>query len=71
MKDRLPEAARKAGVDVIAWQCDYAGPNVEIVDVTDALVLLFEPSERTLKTIVELRKRPTANLDEIEKHHDD
>ena len=43
--DRIPDVAREAGVDVIAWQCDYAAPGIEVVDVTDELVSLFDPSE--------------------------
>jgi len=70
MKDRFPEVARKTGVDVIAWQCDYAGPDVGVVDITKDLVLLFEPSEKTLKTVEELMKHAPLDLDYIEQHHD-
>ena len=68
--DKLPEAARAAGVDVIAWQCNWSGPGVEVVDVTDALVRLYEPSEQALKTIAELKKQAPLDLDEIEKGDD-
>ena len=70
VKDRLPEVARKAGIDIIAWQCDYAGSNAEVVDITRELVLLFEPSEKTLRTVEELKKHAPVDLDEIEQHHD-
>ena len=70
VKDKLPEAAHRAGVAAIVWQCDYAGDNVEIVDVTDELVRLFEPSERVLKIVKDLKGKPPLDLDVIEKHRD-
>ncbi len=70
VKDKLPEMARKAGIDVIARQCDYTLPNVEVVDITKELVLLFDPSEKTLKIVEELKKHAPVDLDVIEKHHE-
>ena len=69
--DRLPEAARAAGVDVIVFDCSWAGPEVEVVDVTHELVALFDPSERTLTTVEELLEHEPVDLDEIEGHQDD
>ena len=71
VNDRLPDIARQAGVDLITWQCNYTGPNVEIVDVTDELVKLFEPSDKTLRVVAELKKQPPLDLDTIEQHQDD
>ena len=59
---QLPDVARDADVALIARACDYTAPGVQIVDVTDALVQLFRPSEKTLRTIAELRK-PTVYVD--------
>ncbi|MEI6632651.1 MAG: hypothetical protein WCP22_02400 [Chlamydiota bacterium] len=70
VRDKLPEIARKARVDAIAWQCDYAGQNVEVVDITRELVLLFDPSEKTLKAVEEVKKHAPLDLDEIEQHHE-
>ena len=70
VKDQLPEVARKAGVNVIAWGCDYAAPNVEQVDVTDELVKLFDPSEKTLKIVAQIKNHKPADLDEIEHNHE-
>ena len=70
VKDKFPEVARKTDVDVIVRQCDYVGPNVEDVDITKELVLLFEPSEKTLRTVEGLKKHAPVDLDEIEQHHD-
>ena len=71
VKDRLPEVAEKAGVDVIAFECNYCGPGVEEVDITMELVMLFNPSKRALGWIEDLKKVEPLDLDEIEKHHDD
>ena len=54
--DDLPGVAEKAGVDVIVskWRIAYMREDIELVDVTDLLVQLFEPDERVLKTVKEL-----------------
>jgi hypothetical protein len=58
IEHQLPAIAREAGVDVIVskWQITWQAPGVETVDVTDLMVKPFKPSERTLKTIAELRR---------------
>ena len=55
--DDLPGVAEKAGVDVIVskWRIAYMRDDVEFVDVTDLLVQLFEPDERVLKTVKEMK----------------
>lgn len=68
---RLPEAARKAGVEAIVFECNWSSPGLEVVDVTDALVALYAPSERTLAMIADLKKHPPLDLGELEKHQDD
>jgi hypothetical protein len=68
--DRLPDVARETGVDVIAFECNYRGPHVEEVDVTRELVMLFDPSGKTLETVAEMAKVEPVDLDEIEQHHD-
>jgi hypothetical protein len=70
VRERLPEAARKAGVDAIAWQVDHAGPGVEVIDVTDDMVALFDPTPEALRVIAELRRHPPVDLDEIERGHE-
>jgi len=72
IRDRLPEIARRAGVDVIVskWAVTYSVPGAELVDVTDLVVEPFEPNERTKRIIEELRSQPPRPLEEIEKHHD-
>jgi len=68
--DKLPTLAREAGVDLITWHCNWTGPGVEVVDVTDALVRLYDPSEKALGWIASLRGRKPLDLDEIEKSHE-
>jgi hypothetical protein len=72
VKDRLPEVAKKTGVVAIVWQSDFVGENVEVVDVTQELVKLFDPSERVLRwTAPEaLKKTAPLDLDFIEKNQD-
>lgn len=70
VKDGLPEVAESAGVLAIVRACDFTAPNVQTVDVTDQLVKLFDPSERTLKTVREIRKVDPVHLDDVEQHHD-
>lgn len=68
IKGRLPEAARQAGVAAIVMSCDWTGPDIEAVDMTDALVALYEPSARTLETVRKMKGVAPVPLDEIERH---
>jgi hypothetical protein len=42
----------------------YQSPDAEFVDVTDQLVKLFKPDEKTLKIGEDLRKIPPISLEE-------
>lgn len=68
--DKLPEIARRARVDLIVskWAIDYAASDAEMVDITDALVEPFEPSQRTRKILAQLPDTPPISAEEIEKH---
>ena len=70
VKDELPDVARKMDIDAIAWHCNYASADVEQVDITMELVMLFDPSKRVLKTVEELRKHDPVDLDVIEQNHE-
>ncbi len=70
VKDRLAEVAQRRALDLVAWSCDYTGPGVEVVDVTDDLVALFEPSEKTRAIVAEVRRREPLDLDEVEAEHE-
>ncbi|MGE3164114.1 MAG: hypothetical protein AB7O52_04370 [Planctomycetota bacterium] len=70
VRDRLPGVAREARVDVICAECDFSAADVELVDVTRALALLYEPSEKTLGYIDEIKQHAPVDLDEIDRGHD-
>ncbi len=68
VKERLPEVASRAGVQAIAMQCDWVASGAEAVDLTDALVALYEPSARTLGIVKDMKGKAPISLDEIEGH---
>jgi hypothetical protein len=70
IKKDIPKVAKEAGVDIIVskWDMAYQAKNAEFVDVTELLIRGFEPSERTLKIIRELKKHKPLSVDVIEKH---
>jgi hypothetical protein len=65
VRDRLPEVARAAGVAAIMRSVDFHDAAVEIVDVTDALVALFDPDAAVLSIVAELRSRPPLALEDL------
>ncbi|MGD9125805.1 MAG: hypothetical protein PVH19_00365 [Planctomycetia bacterium] len=68
VKDGLAKLAEKENLDLIVWRYDYKSENVEIIDITDQIVELYDPTEKTKRTIKELLKHPPFPLDVIEKH---
>ena len=71
VKDQFGDLAKRIGVDAIVWQCDFKADNVEIVDITHDIVMLYSPNERALKWIEDLKKVPFKDLEDIEKHQDE
>lgn len=63
--DKLPDVARKAGVDAIAFSVEHHGADVEVVDVTMEVVALFEPNERTLGFVRSAMQAKPVSLDEL------
>lgn len=61
-RDKLPDIAAKAGVDLIVARPDYLAPGIQTVDVTDELIALFHPGEKTLKTAAGIRKHKPISL---------
>jgi hypothetical protein len=59
VKDKLPQVAQEAGVDMMVsqWEVVHKTPSVEIVDITSPLVTLFNPREQGLKYIEEMSKQ--------------
>lgn len=69
VRGKLPDVAKTMNVVAIVRASDYAAPGVELVDVTDELVELFDPSEKTLKNIQSIRPKAPVDLDEIDHDH--
>ena len=69
VEDQLPALAKELGVDVIAFECNYSGDNVEIVDITLDLVMLYDPSPETIKRVKDVMKHDPVALEELT--HDD
>ena len=63
IKASFPGICKEANISAIASGVVYADDGVELVDVTDLLVKQYEPSEKTLKIITELRKQPPIEFD--------
>lgn len=59
VKEQLPAIAKSSNVQVIVsrWNLTYQEKDAEFVDVTDQLVMLFNPDETTRKMINDLRKK--------------
>lgn len=73
VKDKLPQVAKEAGVDVIVskWEFDYLATDAEVVDITERLVRLYYPSspaEKTLATIQQMTKIKPMSLEEVILH---
>jgi hypothetical protein len=68
VKGRLPEVASRAGVQAITMQCDWTAAGAEAVDLTDALVALFDPSPRTLNIVKDMKGKAPLPLEAIERH---
>jgi hypothetical protein len=69
VRDRLPEVARGARVAAIMRSVDFHGPGVEIVDVTDGLVALFEPDAEVLSLVANMRSEPPLALEVLARPH--
>ena len=68
IRDQIPKIAQKTGVDVIVskWDIEYHDPNsVTLVDVTEALVQLFKPTEEDLKIIHDVMAKPPVSAKQI------
>lgn len=70
LRDALPEIAAKAGVVAIVPKANWHNPDIETVDVTDQLVARFNPQERTLKIIKDLRTKPPLEPAVVLEHKD-
>lgn len=69
VSDRLASVAKEAGVVAIVPRVNCASAEVEVVDVTDRIVALYEPTQRTLKMVASVRETQPMDLDAVEKSH--
>lgn len=65
VEDQLPDLAKELGVDVIVFECNYAGDDVEIVDITLDLVKLFNPSPETIKSVKSVMDHDPVALEDL------
>ena len=65
IEDQLPALAKALGVDVIAFECNYFGDKVEIVDITLDIVMLYDPSPETIKSVKDVMKHDPVALEEL------
>jgi hypothetical protein len=72
IKDRLPDIAKQAGVQIIVskWELNHQSSEVEVVDVTDKLVALFHVTERGLKWSKEVQQKPPLAIEQLSQHTD-
>jgi hypothetical protein len=65
VKDGVAKLARERNLAAITMSCEFTGAQVELVDVTEDLVKLYDPSEKTLKTARGVRAVKPAPLTQI------
>jgi hypothetical protein len=62
VQDGVKEVAKRRGLAAITMACDVTAGNVELVDVTEDLVKLYDPTEKTLKTALGVRSAKPVDL---------
>ena len=67
LQDKIPAIAHDARVLLMAskWDVTYRDPAIEYVDVTMQLVKLFNPEEKVLKWIEEMKSQPPIPIDKL------
>ena len=72
VEGKMPELAKKNGVDVIVskWDIVHSEPAICSKDITNEVAMLFEPKKRAIKWIKDIQRHRPASAEEIEKHHD-
>jgi len=67
IRDEIPKIAQKTGVDVIVskWDIEYHDPNVKFVDMTEALIQPFKPTEERIKIIRDVMAKPPLTEKQI------
>ena len=69
VKNKLPQVAEAAGVDVIVskWEFDYIASDAETVDLTMELATLFEPKEKAYAWIKQFKDKDPISHEELER----
>ena len=65
VQKQVAELGREHHLTAIAMQCDFTDENVEVVDITDDLVKLFNPSEKALEHVRNIRNVKPVPLTDI------
>lgn len=65
VKEQVARIARDQQLAAVAMNCDFAGQQVELVDITEDLVKLYNPTEKTWKHVREIRKFKPVSLIEL------
>jgi hypothetical protein len=65
VKDEVAKLARQRQLTAITMHCDFLGADVEVVDVTDDLVKLYDPSKKALGHIQAIRTAKPVPLTEL------
>lgn len=70
IKPSLQQVARQTKVDQIVskWELNYHSSNVEMVDITDLLIDLFEPTEKGRRWAKEVQAHKPVPVDELADH---
>lgn len=66
VKDEFPGLAKKAGVGMIVskWDLNYSNPEIEIVDLTQQIVALFDKAGGDTKTAAEIGQQAPVSEEE-------
>jgi hypothetical protein len=65
VKDQVAQLARERHLAAVTMSCDFTSEGVDLIDITDDLVKLYEPSEKTLGYVREIRKAKPVPLTQL------
>ncbi len=67
IENQIPAIARQANVLMMVskWDITYHDPTIEYVDVTMEFVRLFNPEEKVLKWIEQMKSQPPVPIDKL------
>ena len=67
IKDKLPELAKTAGVNIIIskWELNFSDPSIEIVDLTSQVAQLFQPKENIDQMSKDISAQQPIQIDEF------